>query len=288
MSTFLQLCVSGLGQGVVIGVFGFVLAFLFQVCKVINVAVGEFAMFGVLASVALTTAGVPLPLALLICVVGAVLLALVYDRAVLVPTIRRPSAERILQLFLLTFALSMVLQGVALRVFGRDVFALDPFLPGEPLRVGGVVLDRQILIVVAVVGLFCLAAWLFTRYTLYGKALTACGINERGALAVGVSPDGYRRLAMSVSAALAVVVGVLVSPVIAFAYNSGFLLAMTGLLAATIAGLRDPVRALVVGLGVGLLQSLVGGYISGHFQSVVALALMTAYVLAKPNVVAAR
>lgn len=288
MTTFLQLCVSGLGQGVVIGVFGFVLAFLFQVCKVINVAVGEFAMFGVLACVAMTAAGVPLLLTIGICVVGAVAVALLYDWAILAPTIRRPSAERILQLFLLTFALSMVLQGVALRVFGRDVFALRPFLPGEPSRVGGVVLDRQVLIVVAVVGVFCLGAWLFTRHTLYGKALTACGINERGALAVGISPDRYRRLAMAVTAALAVVVGVLVSPVIAFAYNSGFLLAMTGLLAATIAGLRDPVKALVVGVGVGLLQSLVGGYISGHYQGVVALALMTAYVLARPNVVVAR
>lgn len=288
MTTFLQLCVSGLGQGVVIGVFGFVLAFLFQVCKVINVAIGEFAMFGVLACVALTSAGVPLVVALAICVAGAGLVALVYDRLVLAPTIRRPSAERILQLFLLTFALSMVLQGVALRVFGRDVFALPPFLGGDPVRVGGVVLDRQLIIVVVVIGVFCLGAWLFSRHTLYGKALTACGVNERGALAVGISPDRYRRLALVVTAVLAVVVGVLVSPVIAFAYNSGFLLAMTGLLAATIAGLRDPVRSLLVGIGVGLLQSLAGGYISGHYQSVVALGLMTAFVLARPNVVAAR
>jgi len=288
MVTFFQLLYSGLGQGMVLGVFGFALAFLFQVCNVINVAIGEFAMMAVLASVTMVGAGIPTALAIVICVVGAIIVALLYERFVLAPTIRRPSSDRVLQLFLLTFALSMLMQGVALRAFGRNVFALPPFFGNSAFRIGGVAIDKTELLVIGVGLELCAGTYLFTKKTLYGKALTAVGINERGAVAVGISPVFYRRLAISISCVLAVVIGTLVSPIIAFNYSSGFLLAVTGLLAATIAGLRNPVLALTVGVGVGLLQSLVGGYVSGTYQGVVALAILTAIVLARPNVVNAR
>ena len=60
MSEFLNLLAAGLTSGAIYGIFGACLAVWFRVCNVLNLAVGDFAMFGAIGSAWLVqTAGLP-------------------------------------------------------------------------------------------------------------------------------------------------------------------------------------------------------------------------------------
>ena len=60
MSEFLNLLAAGLTSGAIYGIFGACLAVWFRVCNVLNLAVGDFAMFGAIGTAWLVqTAGLP-------------------------------------------------------------------------------------------------------------------------------------------------------------------------------------------------------------------------------------
>ena len=60
MSEFLNLLVAGLTSGAIYGIFAACLAVWFRVCNVLNLAVGDFAMFGAIGTAWLVqNAGLP-------------------------------------------------------------------------------------------------------------------------------------------------------------------------------------------------------------------------------------
>ncbi|MDP9847017.1 branched-chain amino acid ABC transporter permease [Streptosporangium lutulentum] len=284
MTTFLQLIVSGIISGAGFGLFALALSLVYRVTNVINLAFGEIAMVGVLGAVFLHDHGLPWAVAGIVMIAVGGVLGLVFDLLVT----RSGRAGKLggsdfTQKFLLTLALSITLQGVGLRIFGRDVHTLAPILEDKAWRLGSVAIDPNGVLVV-LFGLAVVAAlWVAFRTTLVGKAMLACGISERGSLAVGINLRSFRTAAFVIACAIAATTGVLMGSSVPFSYTSGFSIAIIGLVAASLVSLGNPILGFFGGIGVGLLQSIVGGYMSGDYQSSITIAVMIAVILVKPR-----
>ena len=217
-----------------------------------------------------------------LAVVGA--FSYLYDQVVLRIAQDGPRrAEGIVVTFFFTFALSFFIDGVAKMLFGTDVHAAPALWSGQALTFASLHLERAGLLVLLCAIIIGGAFWVYIRYTLGGKALEASGENSVGARIVGIDTRRYRRLIFVGTAVIAAVFGIIESPITGYTYLSGATISLTGFLAAAYGGFRKPGRALVAGLAIGVLEALLGGYVSAEYGTTVLYAILAALVLAWPR-----
>ena len=137
MSQFLNLFAAGLTSGAIYGIFGACLAVWFRVCNVLNLAVGDFAMFGAIGTAWLVqSAGLPFIAGIVVDLAGVGLAAWLFDWVVLHNAFDRGRGARgIVGVFFYTFGLSLVLEGVARAWFGTDVWGAPVIWSGPALSI---------------------------------------------------------------------------------------------------------------------------------------------------------
>ena len=169
-------------------------------------------------------------------------------------------------------------------------------LHGYPLpftshvKVEGVVLGGQDILVLVLVPVVVLALAAFLRYTTLGRMIRATASNPDAARLVGVSIPKVSMLTWGVAGALAGVTAVLVAPdqpsFNAAVLGPGLLLRALG--AAAAGGFVSMPATLVAGLGLGLVEEMTLYWShSGTQADLVVFAVILGIVLARGNVIAA-
>lgn len=280
-----NLIIAGLVTGSIYASFAALVAIWYRVSNILNLAVGDFAMMGALGVDALVNnkhwAIVPAILAVLAAVA---LGGYIYDRIVLHLAQDRTRQEGIVMTFFFTFALSFFLEGLAEVLFGTNVHAAPDLWAGPSLNIfSGLHIARAGVLVIGFAASVGVLMALFLRRTLSGKAVQACGENYVGARIVGIDNRKYRRRLFVLSAVMAAVFGILASPITGYTYNSGAAISFTGFIAAAYAGFQKPGKAVVAGLVIGVLEALLGGYVSPQYGDTLLYAILAAAVLIRPS-----
>src|SRR5829696_8066074 len=154
----------------------------------------------------------------------------------------------------------LYLQGIALLNFGPTVRQPRAVLPSKPLD-GFLWFDRPLpqvnlwLLGIAVV--VSLLLWYFYRSTRAGIATQAAADNEKGAILLGYTPERLALMNWMISAILAGIAGMLVSPVTGLDPVRFTLFIVPALGAALLGGLTSIPIAIAAGLALGSLQSIV-------------------------------
>lgn len=283
---FGNLVIAGLVTGSIYAVFAVCVAVWYRVSNILNLAVGDFAMVGALGVDDLVRVrNWPLPAAIAVTLAVVAVFAYAYDRIVLRLAQDGPRRqEGIVITFFFTFALSFFIDGIAKVLFGTDVHAAPTLWAGNSLSiVRGLHLERAGLLVLACAVLSGVMFAVYIRYTLGGKAMEACGENALGARIAGIDTRRYRRIIFTGTAILAAIFGIIESPITGYTYLSGATISLTGFIAAAYGGFRKPGRALLAGLAIGVLEALLGGYVSAEYGDTVMYAILAAMVLAWPR-----
>jgi branched-subunit amino acid ABC-type transport system permease component len=281
-----NLIIAGLTTGSIYAVFAVCVSVWYRVSNILNLAVGDFAMAGALGVDNLyRVKSWPLPAAIAATLAVVIVFAYVYDLVVLRLAQDGPRRqEGIVITFFFTFALSFFIDGVAKILFGTDVHAAPSLWPGGSLTVASNLhIERAGVLVLACALIIGSAFWLYIRYTLGGKAMEACGENPLGARIAGIDTRKYRRYIFVGTAVIAAVFGIVESPITGFTYLSGATISLTGFIAAAYGGFRKPGRALLAGLAIGILEALLGGYVSAEYGDTVLYAILAALVLGWPR-----
>jgi branched-chain amino acid transport system permease protein len=280
-----NLIIAGITTGSIYAMFAVCVAVWYRVSNILNLAVGDFAMAGALGVDNLyRVKGLPLPAAIAVTLAVVAVFAYAYDQVVLRIAQDGPRrTEGIVVTFFFTFALSFFIDGVAKMLFGTDVHAAPALWTGASLTVGSLNFERAGILVLACAVIIGSAFWLYIRFTLGGKALEASGENPVGARIVGIDTRQYRRLIFVATAVIAAVFGIVESPITGYTYLSGATISLTGFIAAAYGGFRKPGRALLAGLFIGVLEALLGGYVSAEYGDTVMYAILAALILAWPR-----
>jgi branched-chain amino acid transport system permease protein len=159
-----------------------------------------------------------------------------------------------------SLGLALYLQGVALINFGTSFPQPRSIVADQPLQnfLGlGKVFPRNTLLVIAFALLLGALMWAGYRFTRFGLATRAAAGNEKGAVLLGYSPQtlaAFNWLIASITATLAVIV---VGPIQGSITPVGLTaLIVPALAAALIGGLRSVPIAVVGGLALGSVQTL--------------------------------
>ncbi len=275
----LQFGVSGLGTGAIYAIVGLGFMIVYSVTRVVNFAQGEFVMIGGMLTAMLYAAGVPLPLAMFISVVFAVLIGLLMQRGIIHPA-RNAST---VTLILLTFGVSIVIRGIALLIWKTDPHSFPAFSGNKPIALGQAVMSPQSLWILGTLALLAVALYLFFDRTMPGKALKACAINPFASRLVGINVETMALVAFALAAAMGAVAGIVTTPLTTTSYDIGIPMAVKGFVAALVGGLNRIEGVLLGGITLGILESMAAGLISSGFKDAIALVILILVLLLRPG-----
>jgi branched-chain amino acid transport system permease protein len=184
VSIFVQQIVNGLTLGSLYALVAAGLALIFGVVGLVNFAQGElFMVGGFVLYEFVTVEHLPFFLAaLLTIVVLAVFGAFVHEVA-LRPLIHKGWHVQLVA----TLAISILLQNIALRIWGATPKAVFTSYSFDTIAIGSVRFAQQrVIVVAAALGSFVLLHF-FIRHTKYGKAMRAMSQNRSACEVVGIS-----------------------------------------------------------------------------------------------------
>lgn len=181
----------------------------------------------------------------------------------------QPIAEAsVLVLLIVAVGVHFGLLGMGLFLFGPEGSVTRAFSDWS-VNFGAMMVSGQSVAVLAVSAALIGLLSLFFHRSLLGKALRATAVNRRGAQLVGIGTAQAGRLAIGVAAALGTLAGVLIAPLNAVAYDTGFVLALKGFVAAVVGGLASYPLAAVGAILVGLLESYSSFFASAYKEVIV-------------------
>jgi branched-chain amino acid transport system permease protein len=277
---FFQLLLPGLTTGCVYALvaLGFVLTA--NVSGVVNFAQGEFVMLGGMVSAALIAQGLPLWAAIAIATLVGAAAAAAQERLTLAPVRDTPHFIRIT----ITLGVAVVLRGIALLLFGKDPLSLPGFSGEGTFTLAGAVLPVQSLWVWAATAALLGATFWFLKFTDTGRAVRACSINLRAARLMGIDAERLTLLIFALAGASGALVGVVVTPIVLATWDAGVSYGLKGFIGAILGGMRNPVVAVLGGLGIGAVESLAAGYVSSGYKDAIVYGVLMVYLLIRGGV----
>jgi len=296
MDVLLQQLVNGLILGSLYALVALGYTMVYGILELINFAHGEIVMLGAMVAVTvlgvLVALGVPVPLALLLALAAAMLVCVA--TGVLVERIAyRPlrNAPRLAPL-ITAIGVSIVLQNLAMIVWGRQYLSCPPVLDPVVYEWHGASVSNVQLLIVAVAAVTMGALLLLVHRTRLGRAMRATAQNREVAGLMGVDVNRVIAATFAVGSALAAVAGILIAAYYGIAhYNMGFLLGLKAFSAAVLGGIGNIPGALLGGLLLGVIESLgagyigdlTGGFLGSHYQDIFAFLILILVLVFRPS-----
>ncbi|SOE96761.1 amino acid/amide ABC transporter membrane protein 1, HAAT family [Burkholderia sp. D7] len=181
---------------------------------------------------------------------------------------QRIAEASVLMLMIVSIALHMALVGLGLFIFGPEGARTTPFVD-YPAQVGGVNLNSQALLIVAIAVLLIVAMHQLFERTVYGKALRAVAFNRLGARLMGISPVLTGKAAFFVAALIGTLSGIVIAPLTTLYFDSGFLISLKGFVGAMIGGLVSYPIAAAGAVAVGLIEAFAAFWASPYKEIIV-------------------
>ncbi|MBI4961998.1 MAG: branched-chain amino acid ABC transporter permease [Desulfomonile tiedjei] len=220
-----------------------------------------------------------LPLSVIITVAG-VSGAYLLLRKVKIKSMESPT---VLQLIIITIALSIIVRGIAMFTFGKNPYFMNHFVSEKAITVFGATVLPQTVLVVAVIIMVVILVGLFYSLTLTGKAMQACAFNRSIARLMGINDQWMILLSFGMSSLVGAVAGYMVTPITLMDYDRGPMLALKGFGAAVLGGLGNGYGAVAAGFILGILEALGAGLISSAYKDAVSLVILLLVLFYKPS-----
>ena len=254
MDEFLASLVRGLGTGSVYALLAVGFVIIYKAMRIISFAQPALMVTGAVL-VSYLTADLSFWIAVPIAVVAVAGLALVVERLALRPMIGRP----VFVISIITLGVDIVIRVVVNVFIGRDVRQVGDPWGLSTVDLGGVAVQERYLAMLLVTGAVVLALFGFFRYSRTGLAMRAASFDQEAALAQGISVGSVFAVSWAIAGGLAALAGVFVGTGGGVDQQT-WIIALKALPAIILGGLDSVGGAVVGGLVVGVVESLVGTY----------------------------
>lgn len=281
MTVFIQQLITGISVGGIYAVIASGYALIYSLLDFSNWAHGEVCMMGAYtAFFAVASANLPFPIAALLGIIAAAILS--YGNELIAYHRIRRNGSANMFLMIAAMGISTTYQNVANLAFGSKFKKFPKFLPVTTIQIGQVyigVLDLISLAVVAVVILILLFIIQKTRFGLNVRAITS---NSSTANLLGIRVDRVIAFVFLLAGGLAGVAGVLYG----LKYNVYPTMGNVGLkafIASVLGGLGSVPGAIVGAILLGIIETMVSGYLNSGLRDLISFGLLIFILLVKPS-----
>ncbi len=296
MDIFLQQLINGLVLGSIYALVALGYTMVYGILGLINFAHGEVVMIGAMVALAaihaLTGTALPGPvivlMGLLIAIPACMLLGYGIERVAYRPLRHAPRLAPLIT----AIGVSIILQNIAMIIWGRQYISFPPLLPTDAYTIAGASITLlQIFIFLLAVAIMAGLIFLVKR-TRLGRAMRATAQNPEVAGLMGVNVNAVISATFIIGSALAAVAGLMVGAYYGLAhYYMGFLLGLKAFSAAVLGGIGNIGGAVLGGLLLGVIESLgagyigplTGGFLGSHYQDVFAFFVLILVLVFRPS-----
>lgn len=281
MDQFFQQLVNGFSLGSIYALIALGYTMVYGIIKLINFAHGDVYMVGAYVGFAVTTyttlGFIP---ALIIAMVACAVLGMSIEKIAYKP-LRNSTRIAVL---ITAIGMSLLLEYVMMYFVGAEVKSYPKLLSTGVLRIGNIIISmQQIYIILTAIVLMVILQYIVKK-TKVGKAMRAVSADPDAAQLMGIKVDNTISFTFAIGSALAGAGGVLVG----IYYNSidplmGMMPGLKAFVAAVFGGIGSIPGAMIGGLSIGMLETLVSGYGLSMYRDAAVFAFLIIILILKPS-----
>lgn len=261
LALFIQLMVSGLAMGSIYALVAVGFVLIYKATDILNFAQGEMMMIGCYVCYTLIfTYHLPYILAFLLTLLFSLLMGILLEKIILRPMIGKPVFSAIM----VTVGLGSVLSSLVGIVWGHEAYPFPAPIPKEPLLLGGVVINRLEIVTMIVAFSFFVMVSLFFKYSKMGIGMRATAEDSDVAYLMGINVKKIFALSWAIAFLVASTGGILFANIY-FMHPGMGEIGIRSFPAAILGGLDSIGGTILGGLIIGIIESLVGGYLDQYF-----------------------
>jgi len=281
LDQFLQQIVNGVSLGSIYALIALGYTMVYGIIKLINFAHGDVYMVGAYIGFAVTTyTSLGFIPALIISMAASAVLGMGIEKIAYKP-LRNSSRIAVL---ITAIGISLLLEYVMMYFVGAEVRSYPKLLTEKIFNFGNIIINlQQIYIVVTAIALMVLLQFIVIK-TKVGKAMRAVSADKDAAQLMGIKVDSTISITFAIGSALAGAGGVLVG----IYYNSidplmGMMPGLKAFVAAVFGGIGSIPGAMIGGLSIGIMETLVSGYGNSMYRDAAVFAFLIIILILKPS-----
>jgi branched-chain amino acid transport system permease protein len=275
----LQLVINGAAAGCIYGLIALGFVLIYKATEMVNFAQGDIMMLGGFAAfTAITAFGLNYWLGALAAIIVTAIFGYLLDAFVLRRVIGQPQFAVVM----LTLGLGFIFRAFAGIVWGYDSVGFETPFTNRTVNLGGIVLGQDNVSIIVGTVILCLVLYLFFSKTRLGIAMQAASQNQLAAYYMGIPVRTIFSLIWAISAGVAAVAGILLSPVSMIDVNMGFL-GIKAFAAAVLGGFGSIPGALVGGVIIGIVEQLAGYFLPPGSQEVTSNVVLLGVLILRPE-----
>ncbi len=273
--------VNGISLGSIYALIALGYTMVYGIIKLINFAHGDVYMVGAYVGFAVTTyAQMGFFPALIISILSCALLGVIIERVAYKPL----RASTRIAVLITAIGMSFLLEYVMMFFVGAEVRSYPKVLSDKSFRLGEIMLNMQQIYIIATAIVLMVLLQFIVHKTKMGKAMRAVSIDQDAAQLMGIKVDRTISFTFALGSGLAGAAGVLVG----IYYNSidplmGMMPGLKAFVAAVFGGIGSIPGAMIGGLGIGIMETLVSGYGNSMYRDAAVFAFLIVILIVKPT-----
>lgn len=281
MEQFLQQMVNGISLGSIYALIALGYTMVYGIIKLINFAHGDIYMLGAYIGFTVTTyANLGFLPALIISMIVCAFLGIIVEKVAYKP-LRNSSRIAVL---ITAIGVSLLIEYTMMFFVGAEVRSYPKLLSEEAFNLGSVVINMQQIYIIATSVILMIILQFVVNKTKIGKAMRAVSADKDAAQLMGIKVDRTISFTFAIGSALAGAGGVLVG----IYYNSidplmGVMPGLKAFVAAVFGGIGSIPGAMIGGLSIGVMETLVSGYGNSMYRDAAVFAFLIIILILKPS-----
>ncbi len=277
---FVQQLINGISLGSIYALIALGYTMVYGIIKLINFAHGDIYMVGAYAGFfAASTLKLSFVPSLVFAMVVAAVTGMVIERLAYRPLRQAPR----IAVLITAIGISLFLEYFMVLVATPQTRTFPAIFTGEIYRFGGLIVNSQQILILGVALLLMVALSYIVNHTMAGKAMRAVSFDTDAARLMGINVDKVISYTFALGSSLAAAAGVLVGVY----YNSieplmGIMPGLKAFVAAVLGGIGIIPGAVLGGLIMGIVESMVSGFISSTLRDAAAFGILILILLFKP------
>ena len=279
---FWQLLISGLVIGSVYGLIALGYSLIYKASGLMTFAQGDLLTVGAFLGVTFFNGyHLPFVVSLLLSVLIAFFIGLGVEKFI----IRRLLNKKVMAIYIVlaTIAISYIIQNGTMIGFGTKTLYFPAIFPFKTVKLGTISVQTESLVCILVAVCCMILLHFFMSRTKLGTAMRAASMDPTAAEACGIDVSLTTGITWGLAAGLADLGGMLIGPIFGVYTTLGATIGKKGSAAAVSGGYGNMYGAIVGGLLLGIVETMVAGFWTSELKDMVSYVILLAFLFLRPT-----
>lgn len=278
MEVFLQLIISGLVNGSIYGLVAIGFVLIYKCSAVLNFAQGNIVLIG--AYIFWTFKG-PFGLGLFPSLFLGISLSFLFGMIVERMSLRPLVGQSLLSMITVTIFLSLIIEGITVIMWGSNPLSKVQIFPKGSIHLGFFTVTIDNILSFCFAFFVMIVLILFFQRTQLGLAMRGVAEGHEIMQSLGIRVKTILTISWGIASVAGALGGIILADKIGFDLSLSHI-GIAAIPAAFIGGLESPFGAILGGLIIGLVESVVSGYVGNAAGTPAAYVLLVVVMLFRP------